>query len=467
MTHRLLPSALAIAVAAGWSLPAAAQGADSAAIQQELAAMRAQMQQMASRIDTLESQLADARARADSATAAAQTATQSAQSAVASVTAKPDTQISWDGAPKLATKSGWSFKPRGRLQIDVAGVDAPKGIVPASQRQLGFQTEFRRAYIGFDGTMPGGFGYRIEADLANSSVELTDVYLTYKASPEVTITGGQHKPFWGLEEMTSDLFTSFRERAAFHGAFGFERRVGLSAAYSGKTLLVQGGVFTDNAADLNSDANNSYSFDGRVVFMPKLGDGQLHVGGSFHNRTFNDGQSTVRYRARPFTHTTDLRLVDTAAIGARGETSYGLELAYINGRFHATAESHWISPRRRGAVDPTFNGGFAEVGLMLTDDATAYKGGAYDRIRPKRPVGGGGIGAVQVNARYDWLDLSDKSIVGGRQQVAGASVVWVLTDYVRLLADYGHLWLTDAAITAGGRRSYEADTMGVRAQFDF
>jgi phosphate-selective porin OprO/OprP len=478
VTNRIFPSAIAIAVAAGWSLPAAAQGADSAAIQQELAAMRAQMAQMASRIDTLEGQLADARAKADAATAVAQTAQASAQSAAqasaqaatqaaATVTAKPDTQIAWDGAPKLTGKGGWSFKPRGRLQVDVAGVDARKGMTAANQRELGFQTEFRRAYIGFDGTMPGGFGYRVEADLANSAVELTDVYLTYKANPDITLTVGQHKPFWGLEEMTSDLYTSFRERAAAHGAFGFERRVGASASYLGKTLLVQGGVFTDNAADLNSDANNSYSFDGRVVFMPKLGKGQLHVGGSFHNRDFNDAQSTTRYRARPFTHTTDLRLVDTAAIAATGETSYGLELAYINGRFHATGESHWITPRRRNAADPTFNGGYAEVGMLLTDDTVAYKGGVYDRIRPKHPLGGGGMGALQVNARYDWLDLSDKSIVGGRQQAAGLALQWIATDYVRFILDYGHLWFNDAAITAGGKRDYQADTMGMRAQFDF
>src|SRR5690606_20146693 len=119
---------------------------------------------------------------------------------------------------------GWSFKPRGRLQLDAAGVDAPSGI--AQSNSLGIATEFRRAYIGFDGTIPGGFGYRVEADLANSGVELTDLYLTYKASPEVTLTLGHHKPFWSMEDMTSDLFISFMERAAFNSAFGFERRVG-------------------------------------------------------------------------------------------------------------------------------------------------------------------------------------------------------------------------------------------------
>jgi phosphate-selective porin OprO and OprP len=469
MSRNLLSSVLAVAVATGWALPASAQTANSSAIQQELAAMRAQMQAMAQRIDTLEDQLAAAQTKAEAATVAAAAATQTARTAqtaaAQSVTAKPDTQVTWDGAPKLATKDGWSFKPRGRLQIDTAGVDAPRGIT--SSEKLGIGTEFRRGYIGFDGTMPGGFGYRVEADLANSAVDLTDLYLTYKATPELTVTVGQHKPFQSMEDMTSDLFTSFMERAAFNSGFGFERRVGLSATWTGKQVLVQGGVFTDNAADLNNDANNSYSIDGRVVFMPKLGDGQLHLGASFHNRQFNDISTTARYRVRPFVHTTDLRLIDTGNFSAKGERQLGAEFAYIQGRFHATAESAWMTARRPGLADPTFNGGYAELGWMLTDDVTAYKNGVYDRMRPKKPVGGGGMGAVQINARYDWLDLSDKSVIGGRQTVMGLSALWMPTAYVRFILNYGHLRFRQAAVRVGTDRDYSADSLGMRAQFDF
>ena len=421
--------------------------------------MRAQMAQMAARIDTLEGQLAAAQAKADAASAAV------AAIPAPSATAKPATEVTWDGAPKLATKDGWSFKPRGRLQVDVAGVDAPDGI--AGSKSLGIGTELRRAYLGVDGTMPGGFGYRIEADFAASGVDLTDLYVTYKASPKLTLTLGQHKPFQSMEDMTSDLFTSFMERAAFNTGFGFERRVGISATYTDKLFLLQGGVFTDNAADLGLDTNNSYSLDGRVVFMPKLGSGQLHIGGSAHFRDFNDASATARYRVRPFAHTTDLRLIDTRAFSASGERTFGAELAYINGRFHATAESQWMTAIRPGLANPTFNGGYAELGYLLTDDSSAYKAGAYDRIRPKSPVGKGGIGAIQVNLRYDWLNLNSGAIIGGRQQVAGASLVWIPTDYVRFILNYGHLWIDDAAAPAGIDTSYTANALGLRAQIDF
>ena len=473
MSRKFQSSALAVALAAGWVSPAQASAAQQPGVAEQMAAMQAQLDKLSARVDSLEGEVVQERARAAAAEARVATAVTEAQAAreetrkfaaAATATAKPATEVTWDGAPRLATKDGWSFKPRGRVQIDSAGVDAPGSVVGNS---LGIGTEFRRAYFGIDGTIPGAFGYRIEADLANSSVDLTDIYLTYKAGPKLTLTLGQHKPFQSMEDMTSDLFTSFMERAAFNGGFGFERRVGFSGTYIGTAVMVQAGAFTDNAADLNSDANNSYSLDTRVVFMPKLGAGQLHLGGSFHARDFNDAATSTRYRARPFVHTTDARLVNTGNINASGETGYGLELAYVSGRFHATAESSWMKARRPGLADPTFNGGYAELGMLLSNDETAYKNGVYDRIRPKNPLGKGGIGALQANLRYDWLDLSDGPIIGGRQQIAGASLVWIPTDYVRFLLNYGHLWLNDAVVTAGGDPDYQSDSVGLRAQIDF
>lgn len=473
MRHGSIIAVVLLASTGLIAVPARAQIAPEPSVAEQLAQMRAEMARMAQRIGSLETQLGAAQAQAQ----AAQTRADVASAALAAlpppaVSAVPPTTITWDGAPRLTAAvdpkrpaaGTWSFKPRGRLQVDVAGVDVPAA---AASRSLGVATEVRRAFIGAEGTLPGGFGYRAEFDLAGSTVDITDLYLAYKASPQVTLTLGQHKPFWGLEEMTSDLFTSFMERAAFNSAFGFERRVGLSATYTGKQVVLAGGLFSDNAADLNADTNNSYSVDGRAVFMPKIGAAQLHLGVSGHYREFNDVSPTARYRARPFVHTTDVRLIDTRAFAASGERSLGAEFAYIAGRFHATAESHWITALRPGLADPTFNGGYGEVGYLLTRDVTAYKNGVYDRIRPRHPLGMGGIGAVQVNARYEWLDLSDAGIVGGRQRIAAASLLWIPTDYVRFIANYGHLWLGDAAVPAGTTRSYTADTLGLRAQFDF
>lgn len=433
-------------------------------MQAQMKAMQQQIAAMQGEVASLKAQLAEAKASPVAASAV-----------IPAATAKPATAITWDGAPRLeaavdprnSDAGKWSFKPRGRLQVDVGGVDAPDSI---GSKSLGAGTELRRAYLGVEGTLPGNFGYRVEADFAGSTVDLTDLYLTWTGVPHLTLTAGQHKTFWGFEEVTSDLYSSFMERAAFNSGFGFERRVGLSAQYQHKAFLLQGGVFTDNAADLNSDTNNSYSFDARAAFQPKFAGGQLHLGGSFHVREFNDSSATARYRARPFVHTTDLRLIDTRAFSATGETSLGVEAAWSGGRFHAAAESAWMTALRpAGLADPTFNGAYGEVGYFLTDDTLPYKAsdGSWNRIRPKRPLGSGEMGAFQLNLRYDWLDLSDGLIVGGRQQTGGVSLVWIPVDYVKFILNYGHLWIDDAAVAAGADRNYSADAVGMRAQVDF
>lgn len=457
MTKTILSiSTLATAVAAGWATPVAAQ--DAAAVAQELAQMRAQMAAMANRIDTLEAQLAAARAQAEA----------PAPAVTAAAAAKPaETAVAWKGAPEWTAPGGWSFKPRGRLQIDAGTISSPAGI---SDTATGFGSEFRRAYIGFDGKIPGGFGYRAEINVASSTVEVTDFYLTYQASKALGLTVGQHKPFWGLEEMTSDLFTSFTERAAINTAFGYERRLGVSATYAAGDVVVQGGVFSDNVADLNDDGNNAYAFDGRVVFAPKLGGGQIHLGGSAHYRELNDGAASVRYRVRPFIHTPDIRFADTGNLSATSETGYGVEAGYIQGPFHATGEAHWQRVNRPGALaDPTFFGGYAEVGMFLTPgDVRGYKGGVFDRVKPKNPVDKGGFGAVQVNLRYDYLDLIDAGIVGGKQDTYAVGLVWTPTDFTRFMLNYGHVVYDRAALPAGGGdRSYAVDAVGARAQFDF
>ena len=451
---------LLLAGAALTPAPALAQDAIPDDVARQLAAMQAEIARLSTEVAELKAEK----------TAREAAPTPSAPAPAPEPAPVPDaaprgTETAWKGAPETSGAGGFTFKPRGRLQIDSAVVDAP---APIPGNSLGLATELRRLFLGMEGTLPGAFGYRVEADLASSSVELTDVYLTYKPSDELTFTLGQHKTFSGLEEMTSDLFTSMLERAAFTSAFGFERRVGLSGVYSAGDLLVQAGVFTDNAKDLNSDTDNSYSLDGRVVFAPELGGGRLHLGGSAHYRDLNDASPTVRYRARPFVHTTDVRLVDTGDITASGERNFGAELAYVYGPFHATAEGAMMTTLRPGLDDPTFWGGYVEVGMLVTGgDATAYKGGAYDRIKPSDPVSDGGIGAIQLNARYDRIDLNDGAIVGGIQEALGLSAIWMPTDYVRFLLNYGHLWIGDAAVPAGADTDYQVDTMGIRAQVDF
>ena len=426
---------------------------------EEAAALRAEIQALRAQVEALEARVGKAETSSAAAAETAQKATEMAAKADDGVT------IKFKGAPQISDeKTGWSFKPRGRLLYDFASVNAPDGVVATG---MGFSNELRRARLGVEGTVPGGFGYKFEIDFAGGDAELTDAFLTYKTGG-LTLTAGQHNNFQSLEELSSSNDTSFMERAAFTDAFGFERRVGISAQYHAGDLLAQAGLFTDNVDDLSSDENDSIGGDVRIVYAPKMGDTQLHFGGSGHWRSLGDSVNSVRYRQRPLVHSTDTRFVNTGTLGGvNSETAYGLEAAVISGRFHAAGEAYWQTVELASAADPTFFGGSMEAGFFLTDDSRSYKGGIFKGVKVKNPVGSGGIGAVQFNVRYDRLDLNDAGIVGGTQDGYMASLIWTPVDYVRFMLNYARMEYKDAAIVAGADRSYGVDVFGARTQVSF
>lgn len=432
--------------------PATAQDTTNADTR-EASQLRQEMIELQSRLERLEAQLK-----------AQQASVEAGQPA-----SEPDddkTAIEWKGAPELSTESGWSFKPRGRLHYDFGIVSAPDAI---SDSGLGFSNELRRARLGVEGDIPGGFGYRVEFEFAGGEAELYDGYLTY-GDGALKLTAGQHNNFQSLEELTSSNDTSFVERAAFTDAFGFERRIGVSAQYSTGPLLLQGGVFTDNAADLDDDGNDTVGVDGRAVFAPKLGSAQLHFGGSAHWRDLGDTTTSTRYRQRPLIHSTDIRFVDTGDLAsARSETHYGLEALAISGRYHIAGEVHWLQLSRDAAPDAGFLGGYAEVGYFLTEDSYGYRGGVLRAPKVKKPVGDGGFGAIALSLRYDRLDLTDTAagVFGGKQDGFIAGISWWPVDNLRFILDYAHLEYDDATILAGGDRSYAVDVIGGRAQVSF
>ena len=109
-----------------------------------------------------------------------------------------------------------------------------------------------------------------------------------------------------------------------------------------------------------------------------------------------------------------------------------------------------------------------------------------------KPFDKGGWGAIQLNARVDYLDLSDRVgtsatnlavadayyVNGGKQLGYQASLIWNPMDYIRFMAQYGHLDITGgpravsplfapADLTPINRRDYNVDTAAVRAQLEF
>jgi phosphate-selective porin OprO and OprP len=363
---------------------------------------------------------------------------------------------------KAEVKSDWQIKPRWRVQYDVAEIDGPAGL-----NGTGKFEDIRRGRIGIDLKMPSGFAARVEAELTADPIELTDAYLQW-SNQSFKVVAGQQKAQLPLDEENSNLNISFLERAAFVSAFNYSRRTGISGHYSKGDWSIAAGIYTDPLILLNDVPANSKSFDFRGFWSPKLGDTKVHLAASYHLRDLNDvGASPQRYRVRPSIRITDTRYIGTPGLAVDKEQRFGLEAAAVNGRLHFASEAHWLKADRVAQANPTFFGAYAEAGFFITDDSRPLKGGLFGAIKPKRPVGGGGIGAVQFNLRYDYLDLNDAGINGGKQKGYLASLIWTPAENFRLMGQYSKLKYTGAVIAVAGDRNYTVDVIGVRGQISY
>ncbi|MGQ2929477.1 MAG: porin, partial [Sphingopyxis sp.] len=203
-----------------------------------------------------------------------------------------------------AKKSEWEFKPRWRLQYDFANVSGPAGLAGT-----GHSEEIRRAQLGVDIKMPGGFSARVEGEFTADPIEFVDAYVAWNGDG-INVTAGQQKFFTPLDDMTSDLNTSFTERAALVTAFNFSRRTGLSAGYAKGDFQINGGVSTDPLIQLDDVDDNSQAAHIRAVWMPKFGKTNVHLGAAYHWKHRQDSELVpVRYRQRPLVHSTETRYI--------------------------------------------------------------------------------------------------------------------------------------------------------------
>ncbi|UAJ10135.1 OprO/OprP family phosphate-selective porin [Glacieibacterium megasporae] len=415
---------------------------------------------------------------------------------------------SWSGGmPQLSNSDGYKFKVSGELQFDAGQVGNP-GPNKIVTNNLGYNARSRRLLIGASGALPGDFSYNFQFNLAEGVVDYEDLIFEYAPhKTPFTFTVGYFYPFSSMENMMSNRFTSFTERAQLNDATGNGRRLGLAATYADKAgdFRIQVGAFGEgingntaltytgtSTSVLNAPAgtvattttvatNNNglydrtgYQFSARTVYSPQIWGGQLHLGASAQYRRFRQDAQGIQYRARPFTQTTDQRFVGTGNIASKGDQIYGIEAMFIEGPFHAAGEAQYVNVDgyRPGTVvvspkvlsgtlypqDAHFITGYGEAGFWLTGETRGYKNGKVDRTKILNPVSAGGLGGVQIVGRVDYLDLTDAvgntaanslGLINGGKQIGylGAINYWPI-DYVRFTAEYARAEVTGGSFAA-------------------
>lgn len=431
-----------VAAALACAAPAQAQAQSLEALERRLEAMQAEIQALHREIAEVKAEAAEAQKNAAKAEKAAQ---------------ESDITVKWKGAPEIASKDGqFSMKMRGRIQADAGFIDQD-GVAPDVDR-----TEFRRARLGIEGRLYTDMKYRFEVDFADDDVEVQDAYLQFTGWP-AHITLGQFKTPNSLEELTSSNSITFMERASITDAFELSRGLGAGASYTAERWTAAAGVFRgSSAADEDQDRDEGEVLAGRVTYTPILAERSvLHLGAHARYRETGDDQDLFRYRQRPHLHTTDDRFVRTDRIGEE-DTLYGLEIAWVQGPFSSQAEYMAVDVDTQDGEDPTFDGWYVDASWFITGEYRPYKGGTFGGVKVKNPVFSGGLGAWQIAARFDTIDLDDEGTSGGEQDTWIVGVNWHLNDYMRFMLNYSR-----SDVDNGPDGDLDIDALGLRAQIDW
>ncbi len=374
-----------------------------------------------------------------------------------------DVKFFWKDGLNFQSDDGRTFKGKlgGRLQYDVAGFeesDAVRSLVGNTP----LSTEFRRARLYTSGEINEGVPvyYILQMEFAGGDTRFADAYLGVKDIPYVgSLQLGQMYEPISLEQLTSDNYITFLERALPIEAFSPARNVGgqIQNVLFNERMTYAFGVFADDKTDKANEVpfEENVRFTGRITGLPWYdqnsgGRRYLHLGAG--GSVVNPQADLVQYRSRPEAHLAP-RYVDTGVFPADMAYVADAEALFTCDRLSLQAEyfHNWVDSS--AACDPEFDGFYVFASYFLTDDYRPYRNanGTVDRVKPRKNLSfsGGGLGAWELLARISHLDLNGGTVRGGRLTDYTAGLGWYLNPNTRVTFNYTYADLDRGAVSGG------------------
>lgn len=375
-------------------------------------------------------------------------------------------KIETKGKLKVESADGdFEWQPIGRIMADYSWINS-------DINHLGSGAEMRRARLGMEGAMWKHWIWKLEFDFAPGEADMKDAWVGYKGDDNWWIKVGQsHIPF-GFATMSSSKYMLFTERPFLaDGTLQLARHIGVAAfkhAANGRWTL-HAGVFAgpqpedpdgcNITSPTKDECDEQLSIAARGTFLPWMQDANhlINIGGGIWFRDPQDSAVTVEQRPGIF-HLLDDKFVSvkfgnsgqgaTAGMAADNILAFNAEGLLVYGPFSVGGEyTHWnVNTEPTGGAtgstpDVNFDGYYVEGSYFLTGESMNYKTSKaqYDSIKPNSIVGKGGIGAWQIAARYDVLDLNDSDLpagVGGEMKGIALGLNWYVNNNMRFMADY-------------------------------
>ncbi|WP_062204267.1 OprO/OprP family phosphate-selective porin [Aureimonas sp. AU12] len=315
---------------------------------------------------------------------------------------------------------------------------SPRDLVGEADRRNG-EVRRGRLYVDFGYDDLGG---RLTVDFANLETSpVTYAYLNYKLNETLTLQGGYQTVPFSMQQMMGSRSATFAENG-LNAGLQLSDGTGIAALAGGERWSLSGGVFGGDINDQPFD--DGVTLAARGSYAPYLeGADAVHFGlglaGGFDRQeplSFSGGVGTNLVSASP---------VSTGDFDGSAELlSLNVEFAATLGRL--TLQSEYTLSRVDALDDgsATVHGGYASALLFLTDDHRKYEAssGQFEQVKPAHAVTKGGIGAFEIGARFDALDLTDAD--DGGSELAGTAILnWYPTDILRFTASHTYTQVND------------------------
>lgn len=321
-------------------------------------------------------------------------------------------------AAAAAEIAGVQIRPKGRLLVDsVSQVASPTG-APDARIDL---VRVRQAFLGLDAKFSERWSLRFEGGASNNDAFIWDeAALEYKATANLVLSAGNLKAA-GLENLTSTKGISFLERGPYGDLVTDPFTSSVQARFTTgalvTTLALQGDTFNNLGLDFDGTAapgaRDRRAATARIAGSLPAGDGgRLHLGGWARVRDFGD-TAPRSYSARPGTSVG--KSGDWLGSGAvsGGDSTAAVEAAWMSGPFWIQAEAALLradrSSRAAAGSDPVIASGYVFAGWNVTGEARGYdlQKALVTAPKVRSPLSKGGMGSLDLLARYDFADLTD------------------------------------------------------------
>lgn len=328
--------------------------------------------------------------------------------------------------------------------------------------------DVRRARFSLAGGIASFFRYRFEYEFQGNDLQnLIDAYGELAPAPWLQVRLGQFKVPFGFEWLTPDRDLPFAERTTAFD-LGPGRDVGLMVhgGIGGELVRYAVGLFNGDGRDgsTRGSQEDAPELAGRLVLAPvaplkdRVGDLRLGLSGAAARIDLADvslkvksvGMAGTNRNLYDFNSNTKFGVLRDAGRRYR----LGLEAAWALGPVALFGEyAHLrytdLQPAGQPARDADFCSWYAAAVWAVAAEPLRLDGAVLQPVRPRQPVGGGGMGALVAGVRLsrflgdgDWI-RPDAFVSVEEATTYTFALAWVLRRELRLLLDYSYTGLSD------------------------